>query len=144
MGSELFRLLAISGGRAVRHVERALKRRSISSATQFLYLQALVDAFPGFLFVGDLSNHGLFDVTDDARMIDSLVRKGWAERLHDDYDRRRVKVWATEAGSAAYAEAVSDYTEAVNEAFRCLDATDKTNAKFILEAISESMEELSV
>jgi DNA-binding MarR family transcriptional regulator len=69
------------------------------------------------------------------RILDSLEQKGFIERVHDEQDRRRVIVWATEKGRE---HASSKQSEGVDALARTLSSLGERESKQLLKALEQA------
>jgi len=141
---ELVEVLLRAGARTTRHIETAIRPHGLASISQFRFLRAIVEAPGGYLHVGDLDEAALTDASDNTRILDNLTRCKYVKRIHDECDRRRVRIVATALGARVLADAEPDYCCAVNEALSALTDKDCAEASHFIQGISETIEELYV
>ncbi len=101
------------------------------SASQCYALGALVGR--GDLTMGELACYLSLNVSSVTRLVDSLVRSGFAKRAQDPGDRRVWRVRSSKKGAALYARIRSEIVAEYVEVLRGVPATSRSD---VIEAIA--------
>jgi len=117
--------------RAFGLVERDVVCCGEVTVAQCVCLQALSE---GPLEVAELADVVGTSRPAVTRMVDTLVRKGWADRERDQTDRRRVRVTLTQAGTAQASD-LHNRTELVVAGL--LERVARDKREMVVEAIQE-------
>lgn len=114
----LFRILIRSAQRHSAWVERQC---GVTGA-QLWIIQELSES-PG-MRVGEIAERLAIHQTTASNLLDSLVKKGLAEKVRDDADQRVVKVVLSKQGRALVRRAPKPARGLLPEALRCMSAKD--------------------
>ena len=79
------------------------------------------------------------DKTATTRLVDSLECQGLARRVHDREDRRRNKVFMTEAGLTAIRNAKPVAQKTLQQALKGIDKVDVETCKRVLQRVIENV-----
>lgn len=119
-------------------VDAALLTRS-TTIREYWVLTCLVDA--DAQSQSHLSEALAIDASDVVRLIDSLEKRGWAERKRDPQDRRRQIVAATKKGAKAHKELKELVSRAEDEALDESTSKQLKHLRKLAKAIMSAEEE---
>lgn len=94
------------------------------------------------LTMGELSEALAVPLSTATRMVDWLVKSGYAERLPDPEDRRVVRVGLTETGQELYQTINGFMRQRVEQVLRRFSAEERENLVLLLRKIVKTLEEL--
>lgn len=106
------------------------------SVTQCYALEVLVERGPSRSLA--LAEALMLDKSTTTRVVDALVRKGYAERLPDPDDARAVSLRVTRAGRKLYAQINSELIEQQIELLRDLGPEARAGATEIIQRLARA------
>jgi len=108
------------------------------SPKQYNILRILRGAGERGLRCGEIAARLVTPDPDTTRLLDRLVVKKWVRRLHDEKDRRAVRVRITAAGLALLAVLEKRVDAIQSRQFQCMKESDLRKLVSLLESLRET------